>query len=44
MPLEKVMDLAAKVPLVGIVAKAGKLAAELGAGGAAAAKAISVDR
>jgi len=36
--------LAAKIPLVGVLAKAGKLAAELGAGGAKVAKSIEIDR
>ena len=44
MPLEKVADLAAKLPLVGVVAKGAKLAAELGAGGAKVAKTIEIDR
>jgi hypothetical protein len=44
MPVEKVVDLASKIPLLGIVAKGAKLAAELGVGGAKVAKALDVDR
>jgi hypothetical protein len=42
--MEKVMDLAAKIPLVGIVAQGAKLGLELGAGAAKAAKSIDIDR
>jgi len=44
LPMEKVMDLAAKIPLVGIVAQGAKLGLELGAGAAKAAKSIDIDR
>jgi hypothetical protein len=44
MPLEKAMDLAAKVPLLGIVAQGAKLGLELGAGAAQAAKVLGIDR
>jgi len=44
MPIDKILDLASKIPLVGTVAKGAKLTAELGAGGATAAKVIGIDR
>jgi hypothetical protein len=44
MPVEKVADLASKIPLVGIVVKGAKLAAELGVGASKAAKVVELDR
>jgi hypothetical protein len=44
MPVEKVVDLASKIPLVGIVAKGAKIAAELGIGASNAAKIIEISR
>jgi hypothetical protein len=44
MPIEKVVDLASKIPLVGVVAKGAKIAAELGVGASKAAKVMDIDR
>jgi hypothetical protein len=44
MPVDKVADLASKIPLVGIVVKGAKLAAELGVGASKAAKVAELDR
>jgi hypothetical protein len=44
MPVDKALDLAAKLPLIGLAAKASKLVAEMGMGGAALSKSIDLDR
>ena len=44
MPLEKALDIAAKIPLAGVLAKGAKLVAELGAGAITASRSIGIDR
>jgi len=44
MPIEKVVDLASKIPLVGFVTKGAKIAAEFGVGASNAAKVIETSR
>jgi hypothetical protein len=44
MPIKKVVDLASKIPLVGIVAKGAKIAAEFGIGASNAAKVPETSR
>lgn len=44
MPLDKVVDLAAKIPIIGIAAKVTKLAAEVAMGASTLAKGIDLER